>query len=78
MELGNLLEVDFPTFIRSNGTIDVPPEGRATVSTFYAGYVKSISLLPGDKIVKGQAILTLESPEYIEMQQEFLEAKSQL
>ena len=78
MKLGRITEVDFPTFIRSNGTIDVPPEGKATVSTFYAGYVKSISLLPGDKIVKGQAVLTLENPEYIEMQQEFLEAKSQL
>ncbi len=78
MKLGNITEVDFPTFIRSNGTIDVPPEGRATVSTFYAGYVKTISLLPGDKVVKGQMVLTLENPEYIEMQQEFLEAKSQL
>ena len=78
MKLGNIKEVNFPTFIRSNGTIDVPPEGKATVSTFYAGYVKSISLLPGDKVVKGQAVLTLENPEYIEMQQEFLEAKSQL
>lgn len=78
MELGSISEVNFPTLIRSNGTIDVPPEGKATVSTFYSGYVKTISLLPGDKVVKGQMVLTLENPEYIEMQQEFLEAKSQL
>ncbi len=78
MKLGTTKEIDFPTYIQSNGTIDVPPEGKATVSTFYAGYVKNISLLPGDKVRKGQAVLTLENPEYLEIQQDYLEAKSKL
>ncbi len=78
MELGSIKEIDFPTYIRSNGTIDVPPEGKATVSTYYAGYVKNISLLPGDKVKKGQVVLTLENPAYLEIQQEYLEAKSRL
>ncbi|MCF6360674.1 MAG: efflux RND transporter periplasmic adaptor subunit [Cyclobacteriaceae bacterium] len=78
MELGALKEINFSAYIHSNGTIDVPPESKATVSTFYAGYVKNISLLPGDKVTKGQAVLTLENPEYIQMQQDFLENKSEL
>ncbi len=78
MELGVLKEINFSAYIHSNGTIDVPPESKATVSTFYAGYVKNISLLPGDKVTKGQAVLTLENPEYIQMQQDFLETKSKL
>ncbi|MCF6351372.1 MAG: efflux RND transporter periplasmic adaptor subunit [Cyclobacteriaceae bacterium] len=78
MQLGTIQQVNFPVYITSNGSIDVPPEGKATVSTFYAGYVKSISLLPGDKVKKGQAVLTLENPEYLEMQQAYLEAQSKL
>ncbi len=78
MVLGAIKEIDFPTYIRSNGIIDVPPEGKATVSTYYAGYVKNIGLLPGDNVKKGQAVLTLENPDYLEMQQAYLEAKSKL
>ncbi len=78
MQLGTIQQVDFPVYVTSNGAIDVPPEGKATVSTFYAGYVKKISLLPGDKVKKGQAVLTLENPEYLEMQQAYLEAQSKL
>jgi cobalt-zinc-cadmium efflux system membrane fusion protein len=78
MELGNLVKHEFNTIVKANGMFDVPPENKATVSTYFAGYVKNISLLPGDKVKKGQVLFTLENPEYIQIQQDFLEAKSRL
>ncbi|MEJ2005528.1 MAG: efflux RND transporter periplasmic adaptor subunit, partial [Cyclobacteriaceae bacterium] len=63
---------DFGEVIRANGYMDVPPEGRASVSAFYGGYVKDISLIPGEEVRKGEVLMTLENPEYLEMQQQYL------
>ncbi|GGK33898.1 hemolysin D [Yeosuana aromativorans] len=78
MELGSISKQEFNSSVKANGMFDVPPENKATVSAYFAGYVKSISLLPGDAVKKGQVLFTLENPEYVQMQQDFLEAKSKL
>ena len=78
MELGTLTEQSFNNVVKANGVLDVPPENKATVSAYFGGYVKSISLLQGQKIAKGQTLFVLENPDYIQVQQDFLEAKSQL
>lgn len=78
MALGKLTLQDFSTTIKANGMFDVPPENRASVSAYFAGYVKNISLLPGDAVKKGQVLFTIENPEYVQMQQDFLEAKGRL
>lgn len=78
MELGTFTNQTFHTVVKANGTLDVPPENKSTVSAYFGGYVKNISLLQGQKISKGQTLFTLESPDYIQVQQDFLEAKSQL
>lgn len=78
MELGKLTDHSFTSSINVNGHIDVPTEGRATVSSYYGGYVKQNKLLTGQPVKKGQLLFVLENPEYIQMQQDFLEIKSQL
>ena len=78
MALGKLTLQDFSTFIKANGMFDVPPENKASVSAYFAGYVKNISLLPGDAVKKGQVLFTIENPEYVQVQQDFLEAKGRL
>jgi membrane fusion protein, heavy metal efflux system len=78
MQLGKITKQEFTTSVKANGMFDVPPENKASVSAYFAGYVKNISLLPGDAVKKGQVLFTLENPEYIQIQQDFLEAKSKL
>lgn len=78
MELVELTHQPFSKTVKANGLLDVPPENNATVSAYFGGYVKEIRLLPGQKIVQGQTLFVLENPEYVETQQNFLEAKSQL
>lgn len=78
MEIAPLQEHEFDAVVRASGKIDVPPQKRAKVTSFVAGFVKSTSLLVGSKVTKGQALLTLESPEYIDMQQSYMEISSQL
>ncbi|PKD16387.1 hypothetical protein APR41_08540 [Salegentibacter salinarum] len=78
MQLGNLVEKSFPEVVKTTGEIDVPPESRVAINAFIGGYVKRIPLLIGDEVKIGQAVVTLENPEYIEIQQEYLEVAEQL
>lgn len=78
MALGKLTLQDFSTSIKANGMFDVPPENKASISAYFAGYVKNISLLPGNAVKKGQVLFTIENPEYVQVQQDFLEAKGRL
>ena len=78
MQLGSLTEQNFYETVKTTGFIDVPPQNKASVSTFMEGYVKRTPLLVGDKIKKGQLVVTLENTEYVEMQQQYLEVAEQL
>jgi cobalt-zinc-cadmium efflux system membrane fusion protein len=61
MEIANPTEQDFEVTIKAAGKIDVPPQNRAKVTTFIGGRVKSTTLLVGDKVTKGEILLTLEN-----------------
>ncbi len=78
MSLGSLEEKSFPVSVSVNGMIDVPPENRAVVSATMGGYIKKTPLLIGDVVKKGQALVTLENPEFVTLQQEYMEVKQQL
>ncbi len=64
--------------IAVTGFIDVPPENRASISPYFGGFVKNINVLPGQSVKKGEQLFTLENPEYLKVQQEYLESKEQL
>lgn len=64
--------------IKANGMLDVPPQNLVTVSAPLGGFVKNTDLLQGMKVQKGQAIVTLEHPDYIQIQQDYLDYSSQM
>lgn len=64
--------------IKVNGMLDVPPQNLVSISAPMGGFVKSTELLQGMKVTKGQTIVIMQHPDYIQMQQDFLETKSQL
>ncbi|SIT98204.1 membrane fusion protein, cobalt-zinc-cadmium efflux system [Epilithonimonas bovis DSM 19482] len=64
------------TVLKLNGKIDVPPQNLVSVSTPLGGYVKSTGLLPGMKVSKGQVIAVIENPQFVQLQQDYLMAKS--
>lgn len=78
MTLGSVEEKSFPVTIPVNGMIDVPPENRAVVNATLGGYIKRTPLLIGDVVKKGQLLVTLENPEFVTLQQEYMEVKQQL
>lgn len=69
---------DFNEVIELNGFVDLPPKNKASVATLLEGYVKSINLLVGDHVKKGQTVLVIEAPRLIDLQQNYLEVKEKL
>ncbi|CAM3520209.1 efflux RND transporter periplasmic adaptor subunit [Flavobacterium gelidilacus] len=78
MEIGSPTEQDFNVGVKATGKIDVPPENRVKITSFLGGYIKSTHLLIGDKIKKGQALVTLENTEFIDIQKDYLEVAEQI
>ena len=78
MIVGTPSEQDFDVTVKASGKIDVPPQYRAKITPFIGGYVKATKLLVGDKVSKGQALITLENTEYLDIQKDYVEVAEQI
>ena len=66
------------TTLKVNGAIDVPAQNMVSVSVPVGGYIRQIQLEPGMRIRKGQTLVVLENPEFIQLQQDYLDTKAKL
>ena len=78
LQTGKLEQRSLSNEIRANGYLDVPPQNRAVISPMITGYVRRINFLLGDYVKKGQIMTELESMEYIDLQQQYIELKSRI
>jgi RND family efflux transporter MFP subunit len=68
--LGNILKV--------NGTVSVAPQNQATVSMPLGGFIRNTTLFPGNAVSKGQTLAVIENQDFVDIQQNYLEAKNKL
>ncbi len=73
IELGSIEKRNIGSELRVNGVIDVPPQSNISINMPYGGFVKFTDMLPGTKVRKGQLLVVIENPEFIQFQQDYLE-----
>ncbi len=78
LQYGAIEEKNLSSIIRASGVLDVPPQQLITISSPYGGTLKNTELLQGMPVAKGEVIAVLENPEFIQLQQDYLDYKSQL
>ncbi len=78
IELGNPVQKNLTNIIKANGFITSPPQNKANVSPVMGGVIRSVSVIPGSYVKKGQVLAYLEHPDYIQLQEDYLKAKSSL
>lgn len=78
LQLGSAAQTTVSDEVKTTGTVDVPPQYMASVSPLINGVIKSVNVLPGQQVGKGATLATLQSLDYIQMQQDYLQAVSQL
>lgn len=66
------------TTLKATGVLDLPPQNIVSVSAPLGGYLKTMRLIPGQKVSKGSILATLEDQQYIQLQQDYLVAQSRL
>lgn len=77
IELGKVENKQISGTIKVNGKLDVPPQQMVSISVPLGGFLKTTSLLQGSRVKKGEVIATMENLDFIQMQQDYLEAKNQ-
>ena len=60
-----------------NGTLIIPPQNFASVTMLMGGTIRSTNLLPGSYVKKGTLLATLDNPDFISLQQTYLESQAQ-
>ena len=64
--------------VRVPGEVSLDPKRRAHITARMSGRIESLAAYPGDRVNKGQALLSLYSPDFLMRQAELLQACARL
>ena len=78
IQLGKIEMRNLSSVIKASGVLDLSPESMVFISAPLGGYVRSSGLLPGQEVRKGQVVAVIENPEFIDIQQQYLESRSRM
>ena len=78
LKIGAATQATVNDEVPATGTVDVPPQYMASISPLIGGVIQRVNVLPGQKVRKGETLATLQSLDFVQMQQDYLQAMSQL
>jgi cobalt-zinc-cadmium efflux system membrane fusion protein len=78
VETGSVVIRTLGNAIRVNGIVTVAPQSTASVCMPLGGFIKNTMLLPGNAVAKGQTLALIENQDFVDIQQNYLEAKNKL
>ncbi|MBL0315712.1 MAG: efflux RND transporter periplasmic adaptor subunit [Flavobacteriales bacterium] len=78
LTLDSLHQRSIADAIRLTGFISVPPQNRADIASPAEGIVQNILVSEGEAVSKGQSLATISNPSFIQLQQDYLESRTQL
>jgi cobalt-zinc-cadmium efflux system membrane fusion protein len=78
VRLGSLTQRPMSGGLKVNGVLDVPPENLVSVSAPLGGFVDRTDLLQGSRVRAGQVLAVIRNPDFVQLQQDYQEARSQL
>ncbi|WP_114790603.1 efflux RND transporter periplasmic adaptor subunit [Niabella yanshanensis] len=76
--LGNFENKNLTATIKANGALRVPNNNKANATSLYGGVIKTLRVQMGDHVSKGQVIATIENPQFIQLQEEYLTIDSRI
>lgn len=78
VQLGTIEKKNLSDILKATGYLSVPPQSKASITSPLGGTVKAIYVQEGTNIRKGQTLALIVNPEFVKMQQDFLDAQAQL
>lgn len=74
LKVDTLTHRNMSGFVEANGTLEVPPQNEATVTTIVGANVVKIEVIEGDEVKQGEVVAYLSHPNIIQLQTDYLEA----
>lgn len=78
IEVGTVEMKNLSTAISVNGTLEVPSQNKALVTSLVSGILKTINIQPGSYVKKGQVIGTISNTELAGIQQQLVTINAQI
>lgn len=78
IQTGRFSKLPLQNSVKANGILELPPQNKADVSALVSGAIRTINVIEGDKVKKGQVLALLEDPHVIDMQQDYVDASERL
>ncbi|PIE50957.1 MAG: hypothetical protein CSA38_00345 [Flavobacteriales bacterium] len=78
IEIGKIEQRAVREHLEVTGSIQAPPQNKATIYAPLEAFVYQAKLLLGDQVKKGQTIAILQHPNFTNLQYEYLEALNKL
>lgn len=78
ISLGQVENKELTSTLQANGTLIVPNNNKANVTSMFGGVVRTLNVEFGDKVHKGQIIATIANAQFIQVQEDYLSTKSEL
>lgn len=75
---GGIEMKELTSTIKANGNLKVPNNVKAMATSLYGGVVTSIYVQVGSAVKKGQVIASIKNPQFIQMQEDYLTAASEI
>ncbi|MBB4802576.1 MULTISPECIES: efflux RND transporter periplasmic adaptor subunit [Flavobacterium] len=76
--LGTIESKNLTAAIKANGALRVPNNNKANATSLYGGVIKTLKVQLGDHVRKGQVIATIENPQFIQQQEEYITINSRI
>ncbi|MEO8069002.1 MAG: efflux RND transporter periplasmic adaptor subunit [Flavobacteriales bacterium] len=78
LTLGSTSSQTLNTGLKANGRLVLPPQNMADVSVLMGGLVKQVMVQEGEAVTQGQTLALLENLDFLQLQQDYLEAMAML
>lgn len=72
IELGKVEQKELTATIKANGNLSVPNNSKGNATSLYGGVIKTLRVQIGSYVKKGQVIATIENPQFIQLQEDYL------
>lgn len=78
IEVGQVAYRNLGILLQVNGRLAVPAQSQVAITALQGGFVRSLPLLPGQPVQKGQLLARIENPDLVQLQQDYAENQSRL
>lgn len=73
--IGDIEQKNLTAVVKASGQLAVPPQNAAQINVLTGGIIRKINVIEGQRVSKGQVLVTIENQDLIKLQQDYLTAK---